>query len=253
MPRKADFTQKTKDSLASKVGYKCSNPFCRKSTIGANAEGSGTINIGEAAHITAAEPGGARYDSTLSVEQRKSESNGIWLCRNHAAMIDRDEKYFTVDLLHRWKADAEREANARIQGEVPSENKLYYLRVLLDDLTICNEEIEFLKAYERAIVISPDRLPVTNDYENKLEVLVDAVGMKYASRMRGAFRDIDSFKIILKEEASRFKNQAGWIADRRAAVYHSEQRAFLKSVQKYNVSEILTTLEKLFDEDGDGQ
>ena len=96
MPRKADFTQKTKDSLASKVGYKCSNPFCRKSTIGANAEGSGTINIGEAAHITAAEPGGARYDSTLSVEQRKSESNGIWLCRNHAAMIDRDEKYFTV-------------------------------------------------------------------------------------------------------------------------------------------------------------
>ena len=64
MPRQADFSQKTKDTLAAKVGYRCSNPFCRKSTIGANADGSGTINIGEAAHITAAEPGGARYDAT---------------------------------------------------------------------------------------------------------------------------------------------------------------------------------------------
>lgn len=250
MPRKADFTQKTKDSLASKVGYRCSNPFCRKSTIGANAEGSGTINIGEAAHITAAEPGGARYDATLSMDQRKSESNGIWLCRNHAAMIDRDEKYFTVDLLHRWKADAERDANARIQGEVPSENILYYLRVLLDDLAICNEAIEFLMTNERAIVIPPDRLPVTKDYEEKLEVLVDAIGMKYASRMRIVFREIDSFKETLREETPRFKNKVGRIADTRAVVYHQKQRAFVERVQRCNVSEILGTLEKLFDEDG---
>ena len=74
MARQADFTQSVKNSLAAKVGYRCSNPFCRIPTIGSNADASGTINIGEAAHITAAEPGGARYDSSLTVDQRKDES-----------------------------------------------------------------------------------------------------------------------------------------------------------------------------------
>ena len=130
MPRSADFSQKTKELMAKKVGYHCSNPFCRKLTIGANADGSGTINIGEAAHITAAEPGGPRYDPSLTVEERKSESNGIWMCRNHAAMIDRDEPFFTVDLIRRWKVEAEKEANERLRDIVPSENLQFTLRMI---------------------------------------------------------------------------------------------------------------------------
>lgn len=77
MPRDADFTASTKEILAKKVGYRCSNPFCRKTTIGANANGTGTISIGEAAHITAASPGGPRYDPTMTEDERKDESNGI--------------------------------------------------------------------------------------------------------------------------------------------------------------------------------
>ena len=32
----------------------------------------------------------------------------------HVALIDRDEKYFTVEMLKKWKEDAEREAGNRL-------------------------------------------------------------------------------------------------------------------------------------------
>lgn len=55
--------------------------------------------------------GWKRYDNSMSPEQRSSYENGIWLCRNCAAMIDRDEDYYTVDMLHMWKQLAELEAS----------------------------------------------------------------------------------------------------------------------------------------------
>ena len=110
-----DFSAKTKEELAKRVGYLCSNPQCRKTTIGAQDGQGGTINIGEAAHICAASPGGKRYDENMTPEERSDISNGIWLCRNCAAMIDRDEEYFTKEILYLWKELAEREANQAIQ------------------------------------------------------------------------------------------------------------------------------------------
>lgn len=109
-----DFSLKTKEELAKRVAYKCSNPHCRKPTVGPKESKSGIINIGEAAHICAASPGGKRYDPNMSSEKRASESNGIWLCRNCAALIDRDEGYYTVEMLLAWKQLAEMEANQNI-------------------------------------------------------------------------------------------------------------------------------------------
>ena len=65
------------------------------------------MSIGEAAHITAAAAGGPRYDPSLSHLDRRSFSNGIWLCRNCARLIDADERGFTVELLREWKKKAE--------------------------------------------------------------------------------------------------------------------------------------------------
>lgn len=53
-----DFDPKTKDLLAKTVGYKCSHPCCRIATIGSKEGEIGTVNLGEAAHIYAAAPGG---------------------------------------------------------------------------------------------------------------------------------------------------------------------------------------------------
>ena len=46
-----DFSQRTKDLLANRVGWKCSNPNCRKATRGAGTGKENIINIGVASHI----------------------------------------------------------------------------------------------------------------------------------------------------------------------------------------------------------
>jgi hypothetical protein len=74
-----DFTQKTKEVMAHRVGYRCSKPDCGILTRGAASDDEGTINVGFAAHITAASPDGPRYDPNLTSDQRKHHSNGIWL------------------------------------------------------------------------------------------------------------------------------------------------------------------------------
>ncbi|ARV61993.1 hypothetical protein BZZ01_28220 [Nostocales cyanobacterium HT-58-2] len=113
-----DFDEKTKQILARRVGYRCSNPNCRKPTSGPQEDPTRTINIGVAAHTTAASPGGPRFDPTLSPGERKSLGNGIWLCQNCAKLIDSDEKRYSVGLLQEWKKLSEQAALLDIENTV---------------------------------------------------------------------------------------------------------------------------------------
>lgn len=105
-----DFSQATKDLLANRVGWKCSNPQCRRPTRAAGSKEETVINIGVAAHITAAAKGGPRYDKNMSVAQRKSAENGIWLCQTCSKMIDSDVSKYTIEMLKEWKQISERMA-----------------------------------------------------------------------------------------------------------------------------------------------
>lgn len=111
-----DFDSRTKDTLANRVGARCSNPGCRRSTRGPQQDPAKAVNVGVAAHITAASPGGKRYDANLEPKQRKSISNGIWLCQTCAKLIDDDAQRYPSELLRRWKEDAEKEARSAIQS-----------------------------------------------------------------------------------------------------------------------------------------
>lgn len=102
-----EFSIGIKEELAKRVGYLCSNPGCRQPTSGPQSTPSGIVNIGVAAHITAASPGGPRYDDTLSPSERSSSNNGIWLCQICAKLVDSDQSRYTVDKLIEWKSDAE--------------------------------------------------------------------------------------------------------------------------------------------------
>ena len=108
-----DFSSKTIESLAKRVGYRCSNPACLlESTSGPHQDDpSKSVNIGVAAHISAASMGGPRYDARQTSEQRRSITNGIWLCQNCAKLIDSDASRFSVELLRTWKEEAERAAS----------------------------------------------------------------------------------------------------------------------------------------------
>ena len=96
--------------IAKRSGYRCSNPDCRNPTIGAAIGSDNAIDIGVAAHITAASPGGPRYDASLTQSERSHYTNGIWLCANHAKAIDSDVKHFTVELLQGWRTSAAKQS-----------------------------------------------------------------------------------------------------------------------------------------------
>lgn len=109
-----NFTPSTIRLLRDRVANLCSNPDCRKNTIAASLETNNkTTLIGEAAHIRAASSGagGARFDNTMSHEERKSIDNGIWLCKNCHRMIDREPEKYSVEILERWKAETEEYAS----------------------------------------------------------------------------------------------------------------------------------------------
>ncbi len=115
MPKRDDFTETTKRIAASRVGYGCSFPGCHAITIGASMESEKSISlIGVAAHICAAAPGGKRYDTNMTPDQRKSIENCIWMCQTHARLIDTDDVTYTVDILKQWKKEAEKESSKRL-------------------------------------------------------------------------------------------------------------------------------------------
>lgn len=114
MPIRDDFSSRTKETLAKRVGHRCSNPDCRRATSGPHEDFGRAVNIGVAGHITAAAAGGPRYDSSLSPSQRSGISNGIWLCQICAKLIDSDVTRYTSEILYGWKREAEFQADAEL-------------------------------------------------------------------------------------------------------------------------------------------
>lgn len=103
-----DFTAKTKDLAARRVGFLCSKPDCKCHTIGPSRESNCAVsNVGVAAHICAAAPGGKRYDANMTPEERMDIDNCLWLCQTDAHLIDTDDVTYSVELLRKWKKDAE--------------------------------------------------------------------------------------------------------------------------------------------------
>jgi hypothetical protein len=115
MPRD-NFSKKTINMLAERVGFFCCNPNCCCHTVGPNEEPHKSTRIGTAAHITAASAGGPRYDGALTPAERGGISNGIWLCSNCSDLIDKDELHFSAPLLLQWKAAAEFKMSQRIKA-----------------------------------------------------------------------------------------------------------------------------------------
>jgi len=143
-----EFPKRVRDELEARAGHKCSRPTCRAATGGpSDSRASGESNVGVAAHITAAAPGGPRYDPTLTAEQRQHADNGIWLCNNDAKIIDDDPQRYTRELLVVWREAADeraREEQARpISPDAGGSRKLVaYQRRLTGDRPALRRAVE---------------------------------------------------------------------------------------------------------------
>lgn len=104
-----DFSEPTKRKLAQRAGGRCSFPGCDNLCWLPGTEPDQAVNVGVAAHIKAASPEGPRYDASQSPEERKSISNGIYLCEHHARLIDADPDRFPIQDIEQWKERHERQ------------------------------------------------------------------------------------------------------------------------------------------------
>jgi hypothetical protein len=132
-----DFSIQVKDLLAKRVGFRCSNPACRKPTSGPQEDPAKSINIGVAAHITAASPDGPRYNPASTSDERGSASNGAWLCQTCAKLVDNDANRYTTEVLLHWKAVSESAALRSLENRTgPEDEELLFLRLeqLMSDL-----------------------------------------------------------------------------------------------------------------------
>lgn len=92
-------------------------PTCGMSTAGpSDSAPDKYVNIGVAAHITAAAPGGPRYEASMTAEDRCSITNAIWLCQTHSRLIDVNPEAYSVAELHQIKQAHEAAQTSRLEG-----------------------------------------------------------------------------------------------------------------------------------------
>jgi len=119
MSKRDEFPKRIKLLLAERAGYICSNPNCSFGTVGPHESSGKSLKLGKACHIMAAAPGGPRFDSDMTPEERSSPDNGIWLCVKCAEMIDKNQGAYSADLLRSWKNDQELRMKFVLEYSVP--------------------------------------------------------------------------------------------------------------------------------------
>lgn len=116
MDNRAEFSAATRKILAERAGYQCSVLNCGRSTVGPGHD-QAVVNIGMAAHIYAASPGGPRGTGGLSAAERSEPENGIWCCYVHGKAIDSNSGTgFSAIQLKAWKRLHEARKSAEVFG-----------------------------------------------------------------------------------------------------------------------------------------
>lgn len=162
-----------------RVAYRCSCPDHDVVCVGPTTDGAGVVNVGVAAHMTAAAPGGPRYDATRSESERSSFANGIWLCQIHAKLIDDDEERFPIGVLKRWKAAAEYRA-AREVGEP----RLVGERADLHDFAAALRSATRLAKTKVGATVAHALLSSDNPYANVNDAILE-VGSSLQDELQG--------------------------------------------------------------------
>lgn len=149
MSNRDDFSPNTKAKVALRANHHCSFRGCPQITSGPSDESTAGVNmIGKAAHIhgAAAGRGSRRYLASMSREERSDITNAIWLCANHADLIDGDEVTYSADDLRAMKREHE-------------DN----IRVIQRNAIVTGESVPDLVAIGPDIVFTGEFLGVEND------------------------------------------------------------------------------------------
>lgn len=148
MSNRDEFSPTVKRKLAERAGYRCSFPDCSGPTIGPSDESTAsTSNVGMACHIAGASdgPGSRRYVPSMTVQERSSIENGIWMCYTHGKLIDTDETRFTIEKLKHWRRISELRAKLALEhggNEDVMKSELSHLTLADSSITISSRGSE---------------------------------------------------------------------------------------------------------------
>jgi len=138
-----EFSPETKEIIRQRAGLQCSFPTCSRITVGAGPTAREITRNGEACHIYAAAEGGPRGQGNLTPEELIQPENGIWLCSDHATLVDSNSgRRYPPEVLLIYKRLQEARVQREQQGLYAPEGWLHELTIrggLLSpvDQTIC--------------------------------------------------------------------------------------------------------------------
>jgi hypothetical protein len=216
-----DFSAATKVALAQRVNYNCSRPGCGAPTAGPQVDPAKALNVGVAAHITAASEGGPRFDPSLTQEERSGATNGVWLCQTCAKLVDNDERRFSADELRHWKAEADDRALGKIGKTVVPEaesilpalpERLRAPRSIpLAEISALNKLYENAKFYMRVVRLIEDigKLPEnaivniarSTEYERAKGALLSRFGEDYQRFVTDIESAVDLLEAVIESES----------------------------------------------------
>jgi hypothetical protein len=154
MTKRDNFSRQTKQYVALRAGHQCSFTGCSQRTVGPSSESPTAItNVGDAAHICAAAPGGRRYVESMTPEERSHIDNAIWCCALHARLIDRDETVYTIGALRQMKRDREAASAEEVRRRASHSTRAHDLIAIGPDI-VCMGELLGVDAREWSLDVS---------------------------------------------------------------------------------------------------
>lgn len=193
--KRDNFSKPVALTLRDRANNFCSYPACGISTRSAHSDPQKSINTGIAAHICAASKNGPRYDSNMSTAERKDISNAIWLCSNHAALIDKDPKNHPVATLKLWKQQAENRVSENHGKPFLTQDE--YKEKFKEDLLAHKEN--FLALIQVESSPSQELIAKLNAVENKLQNIEESYEEELNLR-KNLEQTLTSFKNNLPEK-----------------------------------------------------
>ncbi|MDD5051015.1 MAG: hypothetical protein PHU49_00315 [Syntrophorhabdaceae bacterium] len=103
----SSISSKDQKILWGRSGNRCAMPECRTLLVLNRTDKDREAIIGEMAHIKGENPTAARYDASMSDNERNGHDNLILLCGNHHKMIDDQPNTYTAEKLKHIKAEHE--------------------------------------------------------------------------------------------------------------------------------------------------
>lgn len=242
MPVPPDFSVDTRELLMFRASLICSNPACATITLGpADAQGRLAVKLGEAAHIRAARPG-ARFDETMTDDERAHPDNGIWLCASCHTLIDKNNGVdFPVEVLLEWRQKHETVLRSLLHSH---RSVLPLLRKFTEEGQVAQDVIDTLENHgalfmdrhfevDQHVIISIDRLRSELQqlakrvrYDEELKALIKDL----ANECRSYMNHTDRFRGQYWPELEGMRNRVGVVVLRLREDYGCKVRGHLNRI-----------------------